>query len=217
MPDPHSDKIPVMLVEDDDVFREALQEMINCSEGFVCQYAWENAEDCLAFLQKGDAPALILLDIDLPGMDGISAISHIRMLTPATQVVMLTVFDDDDKVFNAICQGAVGYLLKSVEMGELQANLKAVIAGGAAMSPHVAAKVLTMFTRYAQPREEYGLTGREKEVLLHLVNGLSKKHIADQLNISFYTVDTHLKNIYSKLRVHSQVDVVAKAIRERLI
>lgn len=206
-----------MLVEDDTIFRESLQEMINQNEALSCQFTWERAEECIEHIAKKDIPEILLMDIDLPGISGIEAIKPILRHSPNTRIVMLTIFDDDDKVFNAICEGAVGYLLKSSAMKDIHRNILEVVRGGAAMNPHIAAKVLTMFTRYAQPKSDYGLTTRETEILHHLVNGLSKKHIASQLNISFYTVDTHLKNIYSKLQVHSQVDVVAKAIKERLI
>ncbi|MFQ5674293.1 MAG: LuxR C-terminal-related transcriptional regulator, partial [bacterium] len=131
--------------------------------------------------------------------------------------LMLTVFDDDDKIFNAICHGASGYLLKTTTSEDLAKYITDVVIGGAAMSPSVAARVLRMFTKFSAPKKEYGLTGREKEILQHLVNGMSKKHIASHLHLSLFTVDTHLKNIYAKLHVHSQVDVVAKALRERLI
>jgi len=207
-----------MIIEDDLVYRESMQELINESTQLRCDHACESCEDAIELLKKGEAPEIILSDIDLPGMSGVEGIKQFKALSPATRVIMLTIFDDDDKIFNAICQGAVGYLLKSSSSENISRYLLDVMSGGAAMSPHIAARVLTMFTQYSQPKQkEYGLTKREKEILQHLVNGMSKKHIADHLCISIYTVDTHLKNIYAKLQVHSQIDVVAKAIKERLI
>ena len=209
--------VNVMIVEDDALFRESIQELINECATLCCDHAYESCEDALAAIKTDFAPEILLLDIDLPGMSGLEAISHFRELTPASRIVMLTIFDDDDNIFNALCRGANGYLLKSSSSEKICSYIADVMSGGAAMSPHIAAKVLTMFTQYSQPKKEYGLTRREKEILQLLVNGMSKKHIADHLCISLFTVDTHLKNIYSKLQVHSQIDVVAKAIKERLI
>ncbi|MFQ5651085.1 MAG: response regulator [bacterium] len=211
------DPINVMVVEDDALFRESIQELINESETLKCERVYESCEEALAAIESDFVPEILLLDIDLPGMSGIEGIQHFKALSPASRIIMLTVFDDDDKIFNAVCQGASGYLLKSASSENICRYIADVVRGGAAMSPHIAAKVLKMFTEYSQPKKEYGLTQREKEILQHLVNGMSKKHIADHLHISLYTVDTHLKNIYTKLQVHSQIDVVAKALRERLI
>lgn len=212
-----SGEINVMIVEDDDIFRESIQELINECEGLSCRHAYETCEAAIAAIKKDAVPEILLLDIELPGMSGIEGIAHFKQLSPASRIIILTVFDDNDNIFNAICQGAAGYLLKSASSENICRYVNDVMRGGAAMTPHIAAKVLTMFSQYSQPKKEYGLTPREKEILQHLVNGMSKKHIADHLCISLYTVDTHLKNIYAKLHVHSQIDVVAKALKERLI
>jgi len=209
--------INVMIIEDDDNYRNSLQEMINSGEGMVSKYACESCEEALDILKKDFVPEIILLDIKLPGISGIEGIRKIKAITPATLIIILTVFDDDEKVFNAVCQGASGYLLKSTPAGKIKNAIRDVHCGGAAMSPSIAAKVLQMFARYSQPKQEYGLTVREKEILQLLVDGLSKKHIADKLCVSFYTIDTHLKNIYSKLHVHSQIDVISKTMKEHLI
>lgn len=209
--------INVMIVEDDELFRESIQDVINEGESMKCDHAYESCEEAIETIEQGTAPEILLLDIDLPGMSGIEGIRHFKSLSPATNIIILTVFDDDDKIFNALCQGAAGYLLKASSSENICNNIEDVINGGAAMSPTIAAKVLKMFTQYSEPKKEYGLTRREKEILQLLVNGISKKHIASDLHISLFTVDTHLKNIYAKLQVHSQIDVVAKALRERLI
>ena len=216
--------ITVIVVEDDEIFRESIQDLINAGERLKCQHVFESCETALELLAEDYVPEIILLDIDLPGISGIEGIEHFHRLSPASRIIMLTIFDDDiedldddDKIFNAICQGAAGYLLKATTSENISKYVADVVAGGAAMSPSIAAKVLNMFTQYSVPTKEYGLTGREKMILQLLVNGMSKKHIAGHLHISQHTVDTHLKNIYAKLHVHSQVDVVAKALRERLI
>ena len=209
--------IQVMIIDDDDGFRESLQALLNANENIQCEHACASCEEALEVLAEDYLPQVILLDIKLPGMSGIEGIRRIKSLSPTTQIIMLTVFDDDEKIFNAICLGACGYLLKTASARLIRTSIQEVMGGGAAMSPTVAAKVLTMFAQYAQPRQEYNLTRREKEILQLLVDGLSKKHIGDKLHISLLTIDTHLKNIYIKLHVHSQIDVVAKTLKEHLL
>jgi DNA-binding NarL/FixJ family response regulator len=220
MPDATKKALPgiqVMIIEDDDMYRESLRTLINEGENLTCLHACESCEEALAILEEDFVPEIILLDIKLPGMSGIEGIRKIKELSPATHIIMLTVFDDDNKIFNALCQGATGYLLKSAAAEKIQEAIQELVCGGAAMSPSIASKVLHMFAQYAQPRQEYDLTRREKEILRLLVDGMSKKHVADHLSISFFTVDTHLKNIYAKLHVHSQIDVIAKTLKEHLL
>jgi DNA-binding NarL/FixJ family response regulator len=209
--------INVMIIEDDDTYRESLQAAINASQNLACPYACESCEEALEILEKDFAPEILLLDIKLPGISGIEGIPKFKAFSPATHIIMLTVFDDDDLIFNAVCRGAEGYLLKSATPRQIYESIQNVMCGGAAMTPTIAGKVLKMFTQYAEPKGEYDLTMREKEILQLLVDGHSKKHLADRLCISLYTVDTHLKNIYAKLHVHSQIDVIAKALKEHLL
>jgi DNA-binding NarL/FixJ family response regulator len=209
--------INVMIIEDDDTYRESLQAAINASQNLACPFACESCEEALEILEKDFAPEILLLDIKLPGISGIEGIPKFKAFSPATHIIMLTVFNDDDLIFNAVCRGAEGYLLKSSTPQQIRDSIQNVMCGGAAMTPTIAGKVLKMFTQYAEPKGEYDLTMREKEILQLLVDGLSKKHLADRLCISLYTVDTHLKNIYAKLHVHSQIDVIAKALKEHLL
>lgn len=211
------ESINVMIIEDDDTYRNSICEVINTGLNMSCGHACESCEEALAILEKDFIPEIILLDIKLPGMSGLEGIRKIKAITPSTLIIMLTVFEDDEKVFNAVCQGASGYLLKSTPAGKIKDAIRDVRNGGAAMSPSIAAKILNMFLRYSQPKQEYGLTAREKEILQLLVEGLNKKRIADKLFISLHTIDTHLKNIYSKLHVHSQIDVIAKTLKEHLL
>lgn len=212
-----SEKIHTMVIEDDAIYRESLVDLINNSEKLTCNQACASCEEALAELEHKDAPQVILLDIQLPGISGIEGVGKIRALSPSTQIIMLTVFDDDDKVFNAICQGAVGYLLKSSTGEQIQQAVIQVVCGGAAMSPAIAAKVLKMFSEYTEVKDEYGLTEREKEILNILVKGKNKKQAASDLSISQHTLNTHLKNIYAKLQVHSQIDLISKALKEHLL
>jgi DNA-binding NarL/FixJ family response regulator len=210
-------RIQVMIIEDDDAFRESLQAVINASKHLVCQQACDSCEEALGVLKDSFVPEIILLDIQLPGKSGIDGICDFKAVSPVSKIIMLTVFDDEEKIFNAICRGAIGYLLKSLPAEKIIAAIEDVLAGGAAMSPTIAARVLRMFSQYTQPKGEYGLTNRERGILQLLINGLSKKHLAGQLHISLHTVDTHLKNIYAKLHVHSQIDVIAKTFKEHLL
>ncbi|MEJ2048324.1 MAG: response regulator transcription factor [Calditrichota bacterium] len=214
---PKPSTINVMIIEDDGTYRQSLQAAINASEHLACPFACESCEEALEVMEKDFVPEIILLDIKLPGISGIEGIRKFKALSPATHIIMLTIFDDDDLIFNALCRGAEGYLLKSATPQQIRESVQNVICGGAAMTPTIAGKVLKMFTQYAQPKGEYELTSREKEILQLLVDGLSKKHLADRLCISLHTVDTHLKNIYVKLHVHSQIDVIAKALKEHLL
>jgi DNA-binding NarL/FixJ family response regulator len=212
-----AEKIEIVIVEDDSTYRNSLQEIINTSENLTCTYACKSCEEVLSLLADGFLPAVIMLDIKLPGMSGIEGIEKIKLISPATQIVILTVFDDDEKIFNAICSGASGYLLKSAPLEKIATAIQDVLSGGAVMSPSIAAKMLNKFAQNNIPKQEYGLTQREKEILQCMVNGMSKKHISEKLFISYYTVDTHLKNIYAKLHVHSQIDVIAKTLKEHLL
>lgn len=206
-----------MIIDDDRIFRESIQSLIDNSDGLTCPFACTSCEAALEILNGDFVPEVILLDIQLPGINGIEGIRGFRKVTPATHIIMLTVFDDDDLIFNAICLGAEGYLLKSATPEQIRESIRNVLHGGAAMTPVIAAKVLRMFTREMQPNGDYNLTRREKELLQLLVEGMSKKHIAGSLNLSPHTIDTHLKNIYAKLHVHSQIDMVSKTLREHLI
>ena len=217
MADKNSLKIQVMIIEDDDNYRESIQSLISESDKMECKYAVDSCEEALEILEKDYVAEVILLDIKLPGISGIEGIRKIKAISPTTHIIILTVFDDDDKIFNAICLGASGYLLKSASIQKIEEAVEDVLHGGAAITPSIAAKVLQMFGQYSQPKQDYGLTQREKEILQLLIDGMSKKYIAEQLYISPYTVDTHLKNIYAKLHVHSQMDMITKTLKEHLL
>ncbi|RMH65142.1 MAG: DNA-binding response regulator [Calditrichaeota bacterium] len=210
--------IDVALVEDNDLFRKTLSGVINRSPNLNCRHAFESAEKALRVMEREEwAPDIILLDIGLPGMNGIASISKIKSLSPASKIIMLTIHDDDDNVFRAICSGASGYLLKDASPHEIIHAMKSVLQGAAPMNAYIAKKVLDLFRKLAAPPAHYGLTGREKEILKLLVDGFSKKQIAATLFLSYHTVDTHLRNIYQKLEVHTRSGAVAKALKERLL
>ena len=206
----------VWLIEDNDAFRRALERVVSQSDGLNCPRSFSSCEEALKALASEAAPDVILLDVGLPGMSGIEGIRHIKATAPATQVIMLTMFDDHDKVFKSICAGASGYLLKTAPPEKITEAIEEVLAGGAPMNAQVARSVLDMFARLAAPQADYGLTSREKEVLELMVRGLTKKEIASRLSLSYHTIDTHLRNIYQKLHVHTRTGAVAKALKEKL-
>ena len=207
----------VIVIEDLREVREGLTMLINGTNGFECAGSFRTMEDALKGI-SGTSPDVILTDIGLPGMNGVEGTRILRDRFPEVPILALTVYDDDDNVFNAICAGASGYLLKNTAPARLLESLQEVVDGGAPMSPDVARRVVTLFREFRPPaRASYHLTPQEIELLKLLVEGHHYKTAADVLGISTNTISFHLKNIYEKLQVHSKSEAVAKALRERLI
>ena len=209
--------IKVAIVEDLREVREGLAMLINGTSGFSCVGSFRSMETAIANL--GDVnPDMILTDIGLPGMDGIAGIAILREQYPGLPCLALTVYDDDERIFAALCAGAIGYLLKNTQPTRLLEALREVQAGGAPMSPEVARRVITLFQNFTPPQNAaYHLTPQEKELLKMLVEGHSYKTAAHQLKISIHTVSFHLRNVYEKLQVHSKSEAVSKALREHLL
>ena len=207
--------INVWLVEDNETYRGAIARTLDCAPGLHCAGAFGSCEDALRQLREDHPPEIILLDIGLPGLSGLDGIQQFKALSPATHVIILTVFEDADKIVRAICAGASGYLLKSSPGDKIAQAIHEVLGGGAPMTPQIARSVLSLFARLAGPRPEQGLSEREKETLEFLVQGLTNKEIADRIGLSIHTVDTHLRNIYRKLHVHSRAGAVAKAMHAK--
>lgn len=207
----------VWLVEDNELFRRNLDDLINQAGGMYCPFSFDNCEEALRSLEREAPPDVVLLDIGLPGMSGVEGVGRIKALSPSTHVIILTIQDDENKVFNAICGGATGYLLKASTLDGVVGAINEVLEGGAPMSPQIARKVLDAFAKSTPPRPEYGLTDREKGILQLLIDGFSKQRIADKLFLSYHTVDSHLRNIYHKLHVQNRTSAVAKTLKERLL
>jgi DNA-binding NarL/FixJ family response regulator len=210
----------VVIVEDQRDVREGLAALIHGTPGFRCSRSYRTMEDALRVLAGAidDRPDVILTDIGLPGMSGIDGISALRKQFADLPILALTVYDSDDKVFNALCAGASGYLLKNTPPARLLESLQEVAAGGAPMSPQVARRVVRLFREFRPAREaSYNLTPQENELLKLLADGHLRKTAAHQMGISLNTVSFHLKHIYEKLQVHSKTEAVAKALRERLV
>lgn len=212
-----SDTITLWVVEDDDFFRSTIATLLNETPGFSCTGTFATAEEAIRALKSGDVPEVVLMDIGLPGMNGIDAVKQVKAISPATDVIILTIKEGDQDVFNAICAGADGYLLKNLTPEEIIQAVNEVLRGGAPMNAQIARKVLTMFSKFVTPGGDYGLSARERTILKLLTEGLTKKQIAEKLFLAHATIETHSKNIYSKLQVHSRSEAVAKALREKLL
>lgn len=205
------------IVEDHAAFRRTLVRVLNAEKDLKCTRDFDSCEKLLAALAKPEVPDLILLDVGLPGMSGIEGIRLIKERAPKALVVILTVFEDDDKVFQAICAGAAGYLLKTSSGVDIMQAVRDALAGGSPMNPRIARRVLEMFSKLAPKQNDYGLSEREKEILQLMTTGLIKKEIADKLTLSVHTVDTYLRRIYEKLAVNTRTGAVAKALKEGLV
>jgi DNA-binding NarL/FixJ family response regulator len=209
--------IRTMIVEDQKDLREGLSTLVNFTPGFTCIGAFRTMEECIARI-KHEVPDVILSDIGLPGMSGIEGIRIIKDEHPDLTVLVLTVYDDNEKIFDALCAGATGYLLKQTEPAELLRSVKEAVAGGAPMSPEVAARVIKLFREVRPPEKvDYDLTPHELRLLKLLVDGYNYVTAAEQLKISYNTIKFHVRNIYDKLQVHSKSEAVAIAMRDRLV
>jgi DNA-binding NarL/FixJ family response regulator len=209
-------KHAILLYEDNLLLRESIKSMLLLNDQIRYVEAYENPMDVKSHL-KNSSPDLLIMDIDMPEMNGIEAVTQVRSVNKSIPVIMLTVFDDNKHVFDAICAGASGYLLKKHISTKLFSAIDEVMEGGAPMSPSIARMVLSSMQEKPAKENPYQLTGKEKEVLTSLSKGNSYKMIAAEVQISIDTVRTHIRNIYEKLHVHSQTEAVSKAINEKLI
>src|SRR6478735_4018177 len=208
--------IKVIIFDDNDPLRDSVAMLLQETEDFALAGAYAHCLDVIENITN-TKPDVVIMDIDMPGMNGIEGVKLIRKNFPAVQILMLTVFDDDEKVFAAIKAGANGYILKNIEPQRLLHAISEVYNGGAPMTPGIAKKVLQQFqTILPEEEKDYHLSIREKEVLGLLVDGLSYKMIAAKLNITYDTVRAHMKKIYEKLHVASMTEAVAKAINQKL-
>lgn len=211
--------IRVTIFEDNKHLRETFELLLNNSAGFTCSGAYPDCNELIAQLEVSPCD-VVLMDIEMPGMSGIEATRMIRQHFPDISILIQTVFFEDEYIFNAICAGASGYILKSTTpQGYLDA-IRDVKAGGSPMTSGIARRVLELFRTNLQPQssaEEYNLTNQEKKVLQLLVEGKSYKLIATELFVSIDTIKTHVRNIYAKLHVHSGTEAVSKAIRDKIV
>jgi DNA-binding NarL/FixJ family response regulator len=212
-----NNRIPVWIIDDNKVFCLVLSEALNQSDSVVCQNCYHTCKSALQALSVEDSPpSVILLDIKMPRMSGLDAITAIRGLTPATHIIMLTSYDLDENIRTAMNRGATGYLLKSSTPADIVSAIENVQKGGSPLDPMITKKIMGAFLGQSE-ENRYHLTKRERDILQCVAGGLTNMEVADQLHLSFYTVDTHLKNIFQKLNVHNRHGLVSKANKERLI
>lgn len=209
--------IRTLIIEDQKELREGLQTLINFTEGFKCIGAFRTAEEAIA-RAKNEQPDVVLTDIGLPGMSGIEGTRKLKEIYPSLIILVLSVYEDDERIFDALCAGAVGYLLKRTPPTKLLDNIREAVTGGAPMSPEVARRVITLFRDVRPPEKvDYDLTPHETRILKLLVDGHNFTTAAKKLGVSYNTVKFHMTNIYEKLQVHSKTDAVAKVLQNRLL
>ena len=207
----------IIIFEDDDQLRDSLVALIGNSNSndYTVEGNYSNAMEAATIIRR-DKPDVVIMDINMPGKSGIEAVGEIKEARPQTFIIMYTMFENDENLFNSLCAGANGYILKKTSPFKLFEAINDVMEGGAPMSPSIAKRVLQSFELKASG-QEYNITPREKEILQLLIKGYSIKVIASELKISFDTARTHLKNIYPKLHVNCGKEAIAKVLRERII
>ncbi len=204
----------VGIVEDNRKIRDLIQRYLDMQEELRCPVAVDTVEEMLEHLEEHQRPDVILMDIQLPGMSGIEGIGIIKEKYPEIEIIMLTVYHDSHKIFDSLCAGASGYLLKHTSLPEIKDSVLKLLKGGAPMSPQIARKVINHFQDNAPKRNaDSELTPREHDIVNGLVDGLSYKMIADRYDISIDTVRAHIRNIYKKLHVNSKAEVIAKSLK----
>jgi DNA-binding NarL/FixJ family response regulator len=209
--------IRTMIIEDQKDLRDALSTLINYTPGFTCTGAFRSMEEAIARI-KYDVPDVVLSDIGLPGMNGIEGIKILKESYPKLIILMLSVYDDDERIFDALCTGASGYLLKHTPPVKLLESLREAVTGGAPMSPEIAMKVIKLFRDIRPPeRVDYELTPHETRLLKLIVEGHNYTTAAEELGVKFSTIKFHMQNIYDKLQVHSKSEAVSKALRDRIV
>lgn len=209
-------EIRVVIYEDNEKLRSSLKQIINIQPGFkvVADFGHcLNIKENIPHLH----PQIIVMDIDLPGINGVEGVKIIKHLNPEISIIMYTVFDDDDRLFQSLCAGANGYLLKKGSLQNLMDGLRDIPAGGAPLSPEMAQKILKQFYQRIPPANHFDLSSREKEILNYLVKGFTYKKIAAACYISLDTVRKHLQNIYAKLHVNCGTEAVAKALKYKIV
>lgn len=208
----------IWIVEDHELFAKQIRRLLAGEDDLACPHHFTNAADLFDKLRfTNERPDLLLLDLGLPRRDGLEVLGEIRTALPEVKVLILTAYDDREKVYRAICNGASGYLLKTADPDEILSGIRDVMHGASALSSPIAKMILEGFSRYGPVEDIEPLTTREEDVLRYLVKGLIKKEIADQLGISQHTVDMHLRSVYRKLHVRSQTEAVSKALRQGIV
>lgn len=208
----------VWLLEDHPTFAKQIRRLLSGEEDLDCPYHFSHPDELFDKLKYSqERPDLLLLDLGLPGRDGLQVLIELRKILPELKILVLSAFDDRERVYRAVCNGASGYLLKTTAPEEILQGIRDVLHGASALSPVLAKMILEGFAKHGPVQEIEPLTQREEEVLRLLVQGFIKKEIADHLSISQHTVDMHLRSVYRKLQVRTQTEAVSKALRQGLV
>lgn len=211
-------KIDVWVIDDDEDYCRMLAKGLRCSKSVTCNTTFQDCPSAIRFLRESPVhPEVILLDVNFPRIDGLEAIWPIKQTSPETHIIMLTGSGEDENIRKAMKLGISGYLFKTTKLSGIVSSIEAVAQGGIPMDPMVIRKVISMFGLATLPAADYGLSGRETEVLRLTVAGQTKQEIASNLSLSFHTIDTHYKNIFAKLDVHSVQAMIAKALKDNLL
>ncbi|QJE94578.1 LuxR C-terminal-related transcriptional regulator [Luteolibacter luteus] len=218
MSDTTTAPLRIWILEDHANFAKQITRLISGEDDLICEKAFSHPDDLFAELNYCTSPPdLLMLDLGLPGKDGLQVLREVKVKVPEQKVVILTSFDDRERVYRAICNGASGYLLKTADPDDILSGIRDVMQGSAALSSPIANMILEGFAKHGPVDETEPLTSREEEVLRLLVKGFIKKEIGDQLDISQHTVDMHLRSVYRKLHVRTQTEAVSKALRKGLV
>ncbi|HEY9046135.1 MAG TPA: response regulator transcription factor [Ohtaekwangia sp.] len=206
--------ILVGIIEDDEQIRKGVQTFLNRQENFACEWSFGSVEEFLKYIASGNMPNVLIMDLGLPGMSGIEGIKIIKEKYSDVDIIVFSVYNDSKRIFDSLCAGATGYLLKNTPLEEIKEGIELLSKGGSPMSPQIARKVIEFFGQNNKKKEQQSpLSAKEKEIVIGLVDGLSYKLIADRMDISIETVRFHIKNIYRKLHVHGKAEVISKSLR----
>lgn len=206
--------ILVGIIEDDEQIRNGIQTYLNRQDKFACDWSYGSVEEFLKNLSHTTIPNVLIMDLGLPGMSGIEGMKIIKEKHPTVDIIVFSVYNDPKRIFDSLCAGATGYLLKNTPLEEIKEGIELLAKGGSPMSPQIARKVIEYFGQNTKKKEvESPLSAKEKEIVVGLVDGLSYKLIADRMSISIETVRFHIKNIYRKLQVHGKAEVISKSLR----
>lgn len=208
--------IRLVIYDDNPQRTQSLRALVFLTEGMECV---ADFPDCSHVKEDMETyyPDVVLMDIEMPNVDGISGVTTIKKNFPDIRIIMQTVFEDEERIFASLKAGAEGYILKTASAEKITQSIEEVYHGGAYMTPSVALRVMQYFSQPSETKEQFSLTPKEKEVLKHLANGLSYKMVADRMGISYFTVNTHIRNIYEKLHVHSLGAAVSLALKNRIV
>lgn len=205
--------ISIGIVEDDEQISKGIQSYLHAQKKFTCNIAFDSVEDFLKNINEHNAPNVVIMDIGLPGMSGTEGIKILKEKFPETDIIVFSIYNDSKKIFDSLCAGATGYLLKNTPLEEIKEGIEQLAHGCSPMSPQIARKVVDFFSQRSKPKKESPLSAKEKEIVIGLVDGLSYKLIAARMDISIETVRFHIKNIYGKLHVHGKAEVITKSLR----